>query len=120
MGNFKKVHRDPYEDAVDLGNHKSLKDKVWVMEGGYYQATSVSFSTDGRGIHRVCIHISGSLPLLSLDNAKDNVVRLGGMLQAQLPRPFLLEGRPFVGRVPNLYMDHLGDYTFDIILNEQL
>ena len=119
MGIFKKVHRDPYEDAVDLRDHKSLKDKVWVLEGKYYRATSVSFSTDGRGTHHVRIHTSRSLSLL--DTVKGNVVRLGGLggiWQALHPRPFLLEGRPFVGRVNDLQIDHLGDYTFDISLKE--
>ena len=94
MGIFKKVHRDPYEDAVDLRNHKSLKDKVWVLEGKYYRATSVSFSTDGRGTHHVRIHTSRSLSLL--DTVTGNVVRLGGLggiWQALHPRPFLLDGR---------------------------
>ena len=103
MGIFKKVHRDPYEDAVDLGNHKSLNDKVWVMEGGYYRSTSVSFYTGGRGTHHVRIYTSGSLSLL--DNVKGNVVPLGGIWQAQQPQPFLLEGRPFEGRVRNLQID---------------
>ena len=68
MGIFKKVHRDPYEDAVDLGNHKSLKDEVWVMEGKYYRFTFMSFSTEGRNMHHVHMHTSKSLALPPLDN----------------------------------------------------